>query len=799
MNTAFRKSLNTKSHRNIADSIPLLSITDDGVIELGNGMYSRTYSVSDINYSIAKQDERGSIYNKWSSVLKAIDPSYEFQILIDNHQIDIDYLSDQILLAENGDRLDELRSDINKIIKKNLNEGNNSIKRDIYLTLSIPANDIQDASKKFVAAEHEFLSIIRSIPGCQAKPMKALKRLNLLHDIFRGGDEKEMMEYGYYNREKVKSFSLENLYRTGVTAVELIQPESMEYRNRYFMLGKKYGRAFNLKSLPVVVNDAFLKDLSTFNFNILYTINVHQVEASTAHNLVKTMRAGAAAVMADASIKSAQRGYSVELTNPDLKTNLDEADMLLEDIERRDQKLFDTKSHVVIFADSLEELDVNCNQFISVCRTKNVRFDVATGQQENAFISSMPFGLDSTPKTRTLTTESLAIFIPFSTQELTQKGGIVYGVNKVSHNILTYDRFNGDNYNQLTFGSSGSGKSFFVKKQILNTYLAGGDDADVVIIDPQGEYGPITRAIGGQEIVLTGAGVDHINPLEISAAYGANPVAEKSTFLISMCEEMLGGEPVTAIQKTAISVSAKRVYEKWRITGDDNDIPTLEDFYNVLADYYENEGSHSEILDLLKTIEFYTGRGTDTLFQGKSNVDQSASFVCWNIQNLAESIRPLSMLIVLDNVFNRMAKNRSLGRPTYIFIDECHLLFKHAQTAAFMQKEYKIARKEKGAICSITQDVEDLLSSAEGRTLINNTSFVVLLKQAPINAAILAEQLHLSARQLEYVTDSLPGEGLLCIQNSSKSVGGVIPFEDHYPEDSLLYKICQTSNLAETQ
>lgn len=796
MSTEFKKRLNLKPHKNIADSIPIRSIAADGVMEVGPGKFSKTYSVSDINYSIAKMEERASIYTKWSSVLKSVDPSYSFQLLIDNHQVDIDYLSDRILLAEAGDHLDELREDINNVIKKNLEEGNNAIRREIYITLTIPANDLQDASKKFINAETDLISILRSIPGCSARPLNALKRLNLIHDIFAGGDEKELEEYGYYNREKVKNFSLENLYRTGVTAVELVQPESIEYRGKYFILGSKYGRAFNLERLPVVVSDNFLKELSTMPFNILYTMNIDQVDSASAHNLVKTMRTGAAAAMSEASIKAAERGYSVELTNPDLRTNLQEADDLLIDLERRDQKLFDTRTHVVIFGNTKEELDTNCNKFVTTCRTKNVRFDVADGLQENTLISAMPFGIDMTPRSRTLTTESLAAFVPFSTQELNQKGGIVYGVNKVSHNILTYDRFSGTNYNELVFGSSGSGKSFFVKKSIINTFLHGKNDADVVIIDPQGEYTAITKALGGQEIHLKGAGEDHINPLEISVEYGTNPVADKSTFLVSMCEEMLH-TPVTAIQKTAISLSAKRVYEKWRLTQDKDSIPTLEDFYNVLEDYYEGDGNHPEIFDLLKTIEFYAGAGTDTLFCGQSNVDTNSSFVCWNIQHLAEPIRPLAMLIVLDNIFNRMAKNRSLGRPTYIFIDECHLLFQHQQTAQFMQKEYKLARKEKGAICSITQEPEDVLRSAEGRTLINNTSFVVLLKQSSLNSAILAEQLHLSARQLEYVTDSLPGEGLLCVQPSSKSVGGIIPFEDPYPEDSLLYQLCQTSSMGQ--
>ena len=321
MDKKLKKVLNLKPHFNIADSIPLYSVSDDGITEIAEGLYSRTYKIQDINFGIARRDERGAICAKWAGVLKSIDPSYDLQVCIYNHGVDIDYLSDIVLLQEAGDGRDALRADINQIVRRNMTEGNNGIRRDIYLTLTIPSGDMGTAMQNFASAEHDILSILRSIRGCGAKPLKALKRLNLLHDMFQGGEESEMKEYGSYNRERVRSFSLENLYQSGVTAVELIQPESMEFKSDHFILGGAYGRAFHLADFPTVVTDTFMREFTSMPFNLLMTTNLHQIDALKALNLVKAQRTNASGSFAEAQKKASQQGYSAELVNPDLAKN----------------------------------------------------------------------------------------------------------------------------------------------------------------------------------------------------------------------------------------------------------------------------------------------------------------------------------------------------------------------------------------------------------------------------------------------------------------------------------------------
>ena len=801
MNKKLKKVLNLQPHFSIADSIPLISINEDGIIEVKPKLYSKTYKVQDINFGIARQEEKGSIVGKWSNLLKALDPSWQMQICVYNHSADIDYLSDSVLLGETGDGKDALRKDINRIIKKNMTEGDNAIRRDILLTLTIPADDMTSATKAFLMAENNILGILRQIPGCSAEPLKSMKRLNLLHDIYHGGSESEMHEFGVYNcREQVQSFSLDNLYNAGVTAKELIQPASMEFRtesmfanNQYFILGDKFGRALDLKYLPTIVRDTFLRDFTDMPFPMLMTLNVSQINALEASKLVRNKRALASSNLAQVQQKSLARGYDPSLANPELKRELEEAEYLLEDIERRDQKLYEMKGHVVIFANSLEELDEYSNRFLSLANTKSTVFAAFNGLQENSFVSAMPWGFDCTTSFRTVTTEVLGIMVPFSSQEMAQKNGTVYGINKISRNLISYNRMSGDNYNMIILGSSGSGKSFFAKKEILSTYLKNADEADVIIIDPQNEYGPLCRAVGGEEIIIKGAGEHHINPMDININYGDNPIPDKVDFMYSVCSQMLGGVP-DPIQKSAINLAAKRCYDAWKLNPVPENVPVLEDFYNALVNYYNADNLQS-VLDLLKSVEYYVS-GTDTLFQGETNCNTDAGFITYNISSLGEAVKPLAMLVILDSILNRMSANQKRGRATYIYLDEAHLLFANEITGAWCKNLWKLARKFMGCPAAITQDVEDLLQSDTGRALITNSSFVVLLKQAELNKAILANQLQLSDDQLGFISDVPSGEGLLGIANSSKRVGGVIPFEDRFPTDSMLYKICQTSDMS---
>lgn len=808
MNKNLKELIHAKPRFTIADSIPINDISDDGIICITKGLYSKTYQLHDVNFGIARDDERASIVGRWAAMLSSLNPEYKLQLCIYNHSVDIDYLSDAVLLCNESGQSSEIRDELNRIIRNNILAGNNGIKRDLYLTLTVPAKNMDKASVKLISAEHEILGVLRNIPGSRVIALNSFKRLNLIRDIFHGCQESELSAYNEANKKRAYMSSLKSMYETGVSAKELVQPDSMSFKNDCFVLGDKFGRSLSLGDFSSMVSDMLIKDITTFPFNFLFTMEIRQLESLHALNLVKRQRTSAAGQMADLMKKASQAGYDAALVNPDYASKFEDADTLLSEMEREDQQLFDTRYHMTIFADDMNELKLHCDSFITKCREKNLIFKVEYGLQENALISSMPFGWDITPKSRTMNTKALSLLIPFSSQEMTQKNGTAYGINKVTHNIITFNRMMGDAYNMLILGFTGSGKSFFAKKEMLSTYLNSKNNADVIIIDPQAEYGNVCKAVGGEEIIIRGAGEHHINPFDISEAYGLdNPsiihrddcrttISEKTEFIYSMFSQIIGSAP-DPTQKTAIATAAQNAYSTWAKTRKDEDIPTLESFYEALIDYYNStEDPIGSIHNLIKALEFYLVDYT-TLFRGHTNVDMSSSFISFNIADLGESNRPLAMLVILDSILNRISRNRRLNRPTFVYIDEIHLLFKQQLTAQWIHKLWKTARKYKCAPCGITQDCEDILISEVGRAVLTNTSFVVLLKQASMNAKVLADQLQLSLRQLDFVTDTPPGEGLLYIQNASGFTGGIIPFEDHIPTDTKVYKICQTSRTYE--
>lgn len=794
MNKQLKKQLNLKPHFNISDSIPIADVNDEGVMESRKGLYSKTFKLQDINYSISRLIERGEIFLEWEHVLNRLDPTQGLQFMIHNHQVNVDYIEDEVFLREVGDGQDYLRNAYNSIIKRNMSEGHNNIRKDKYITLSLEANDIIAASQGFNSLESDIANILRGIPGCDIVPLKTISKLNLIHSLYNPDKTSEFKEYGMLNGEAINSFSLDNVYQQGISVKDLVQPSSMEFRNKYFKLGKKYCRALDLVSLPTVMNDQFLNDITAVDFNMVLTMNIKQLDTATANNLVENQLTNANGKVAEAQKKASKDGYSVEIINPKIADDMREAKELLDDIQNRNQKLFTMKMHILIYADTFDELNKNTEKIQSIANGKLVRFAVADGMQELSLNSSFPYGYDCTNIGRTLTTESLAIFIPFNAQEVIQSGGVFYGINAVTKNIITFDRMTGDNYNAFIFGSSGSGKSFTAKNVILSTYLNTNKECDIIVIDPQGEYGKLAKAVGGEEIILTGAGEHHINPMDLDEGYSDAPVSDKISFLQSMCGEMLNYPP-TSVQKTFISMAGKACYENWLISKNPDDLPTLEDFYNKLVDFYnEDPSATSEIYDLIITIKNYVA-GVDTLFQGKTNVDIENSFIVYNTQRLGKNVQKLAMLTILDSILNRICKNMERNRPTYFYVDEIHLLFKSPETAQWLQMLWKTARKFLGSPCGITQDLEDLLGSEYGRTIINNTSFIIMLKLTAANRDILARELDLSPTQLSFVGNNVPkGSGLLYMQGSDKlPAGGVIPFRNHVPADNEIFKLISST------
>lgn len=395
--------------------------------------------------------------------------------------------------------------------------------------------------------------------------------------------------------------------------------------------------------------------------------------------------------------------------------------------------------------------------------------------------STMPVGKNSIEIQRTLTTASTGIFVPFTAQELFQEGGMYYGLNALSRNLIFFNRKTLKNPNGFILGTPGSGKSFSAKREIVNVLLNTEDE--VLIIDPECEYVQLAKGFGGEIIHISAGSKAHINPLDITMDYADddNPLLLKSEFVLSLCELLVGGRNgLTAAQKTVIDRACRMTYQSYFANPKKNPVPTLKDFYGVLIEQPEKEA-----ISIALSLELYI-EGSLSVFANPTNIDTNNRLIVFDIRDLGKQLKTMGMLIVLDQIWNRITQNRALGKRTWIYIDEIYLLFQNEYSANYLFELYKRARKWGAIPTGITQNVEDLLVSDLARRMLSNTDFVMMLNQATSDRVELAALLNISNQQLSYVTNSQEGQGLLFAGNS------IIPFIDKFPTDTELYSMMTT-------
>lgn len=774
--------------KTVQQSIPYLYVyPDDGIIETSQGIFTKSYYLSDINYQIAKQEEQEDMFLKYGELLNSFDSNVKIQICINNKNINQDEFKEETLLSEQGDNLDIYRREYNDMLLKKISEGKNKTKREKYFTVSVPAKDYESACSIFSKLDGEIESNVKRIGDAEANPLSSEERLEILHDIYNLGHEGDFGSRGSNRGHEVIGFTFENMKKQGITTKDCIAPESMSFRRKDMEIGDKYARALYVKNLPSYLSDNFLAELTANDFNMITSINLENVRQDKALKIIRNQMVNINSNMIDKQKKASRSGYSPDLISPELKKSQDEANELLQDLTSRNQKMFLMTLTCVIFADSLEDLDRYTDLIQTTGRKYLCTMEVLNYQQEAAFNSTLPLANNQLSVKRTLTTESTAIFMPFVSQELMQSQGFYYGLNAVSRNLILFDRTKQKNCNGFILGTPGSGKSFSAKREMLNVLLNTNDD--VIVIDPEREYGPMAKMLGGSIVRIASGSKYHINPLDMDVDYADedDPITLKSDFLLSVCEVVLGGRyGLTPTQRSIIDRCCRLVYQEYLQSYnestrkyDDSKVPTLIDFYNVLNAQQEREAK-----EIAVSLEMYTTGSLD-VFAHHTNVDVDNRFIIYDIKDVG-SLKTMTMLIVLDSIWNRIIQNRKKGKRTWFYIDEIYLLFTNETSASFLKQLYKRARKWNGVPTGITQNVEDLLLSDTARSMLSNCEFIQMLNQAPLDRAELAALLNISPSQLSYITNRNSGEGLLYVGKA------IVPFIDRFPKNTNLYKAMTT-------
>ena len=776
--------------RTVQESIPYLRIYENGIIEPEKGRFSKTYMLQDVNFQIASQEEQEDIFLAYSDLLNCFGSEVDIQISINNRNIDKEEFQNRVLLTPQQDDLNYLREEYNQMLLDKMAEGRNNMVREKYITLSIQANSVEEAVTQFNRLDGEVSEMVKKITQAPTEPLESIERLSIMHDLYNPGMEDAFYREIQVGKEDVKTFTFDWLKKQGITSKDIIAPESIEFKPDYIMFGDKYARVTFIDNLPTFMSSDILTDLSNAPCNMLISVYFQSLAQDKAMKIVKNQIVNINSNVVDAQKRATKAGYSAELISPDLVRAQQEANKLMGDMTKRNQKLFLTTILIAQFADDLETLDKDTKSITTIaskhlCSLRKFRY-----QQEAAFASCLPIGNNKVFVKRMLTTESASIFIPFAAQELTQPNGMYYGLNAVSKNMILFSRLNSKNANGVILGTPGSGKSFSAKREIVNVLLNTMDE--VFIIDPEREYSPLADLLGGETVRLAPGARIYLNPLDMDLDYADDddPITLKSDFISSLCEIVIGGRyGLTPIQKTIIDRCVRLVYQpylehmrslKSNITFDPEFMPTMVDFYELLMAQPEPEAQNIAL-----SLELYVTGSLDT-FAYRSNVNTRSRFVVYDIKDIGSGMKEMGLHVCLDTIWNKMISNKKAGKRTWLYIDEFYLMAQTESSARFLQQIWKRARKWAGIPTGITQNVEDLLKSGEARAIITNSDFVMMLNQSPLDRAELSKMFNISPAQQGYITNSGPGQGILYTGKS------IVPFVDKFPKDTKLYKVMTT-------
>ncbi|EAG9406780.1 DUF87 domain-containing protein [Listeria monocytogenes] len=690
--TAVQRANNKpKGVKSAQDSIPYRHTFPDGICHVGDKLYTKTLQFGDINYQITQNEDKTAIFESWCDFLNYFDSTIKFQFTFLNTTANAKDYEKSVYIAPQADDFDSIRTEYTEMLHNQLSRGNNGLVKTKYLTFAIEADNIKIAKPRLERIENDLWNSFKRL-GVQLTSLDGRERLKLMHNILRmGGNDPFAFEWKW-------------LAPSGLSTKDFIAPSSFEFKEKStFRTGDKYGAVSFLQILAPELNDRVLSDFLEMESNLIVTMHIQSVDQMKAIKTIKRKITDLDKMKIEEQKKAVRAGYDMDIIPSDLATYGGEAKKLLADLQSRNERMFLMTFLVLNTADSKKELDNILLQASGIANKHNCTLIRLDYQQEQGFMSSLPLGKCLVPIQRSLTTSSTAIFVPFTTQELFQSGGeaLYYGLNALSSNLIMVDRKQLKNPNGLILGTPGSGKSFSAKREITNVFLITTDD--IIVCDPEGEYFSLVQRLKGQVIKISPTSSQYINPMDINLNYSEDdsPLALKSDFILSLCELIVGGkEGLTPVEKSIIDRCVTLVYAEYLADPDPTKMPILGDLYDALGRQEEKEAKH-----IRSALEIYV-TGSLSVFNHRTNVDITNRIVCYDIKELGKQLKKLGMLVVQDQVWNRVTINRAEKRSTRYYMDEFHLLLKEEQTAAYSVEIWKRFRKWGGIPTAITQNIK---------------------------------------------------------------------------------------------
>lgn len=775
-------------------TLPYIDAYENGVMQVDTGVFSKTFEFDDISFKTKSDEEQEEIYGSYMKFLNSLnskeDVFFGFVNESENEQLKLSQISPLL----EGDKYDKYRKEIGSMLADKLKSSRNNISTKKYITVRCEEDSVDKAMARLASLSGEIDTSFRKVTKHPLKPIDLSRRLEIMNNILNSKEKNYWFEHDKAGNVKV---DFTRMAKQGLTTKDLIAPEFLKFNVNDFQIGERYGQAMYLDGIANWMNTNFMADLCTTNFESSVSLHISPIPQADAQKMVHNQSVNITSEVMEKQKHALQNNYSPEFISADLKNAKAQVDALQEDLMNRDQKMFYMSVTIVHFAESKEELKEQKDIIKNIGAKYMSSIKPLYWQQEKGLMTAMPMGLDKLFSKRLLTTESLGVFIPFDEVSQFDEGGYYYGVNEINKSLIVHNRLKGLNYNGLILGSSGSGKSFSAKREMCSTFL--GTNADLYIIDPDGEYTPLAEAFDGTIVnIAPGNGV-YINPLDldIDTSYDKdlNPISMKIDFISGMLETMIGpNAKLTGTQSSIVDKCIKQIYTPYlehlamlnqehpgkNITIDRDNCPTLQNLFMKLMNHPNPEAQY-----LATIMEKYTTGSSDT-FAHRTNIDLNTRVVVYNIKNIGTNLLELALKVCMNDIWNKMIANRSKNKWTWFYVDEFHLLLANDSTSQFLKTVWKRARKWQGVPTGITQNVEDLLNSSAARAIINNSSFVYMLNQSTMDRNMLAELLHLSDNDVEFITNSDVGHGL--IFNGRQA----IPFADNFPKEFELYKIMTT-------
>ena len=760
-------------------TIPYQEMCRDGICIVNEHFFTKQVQFFDINYQLAQNEDKNLIFENWCEFLNYFDSSIRIQLSFLNQRADMEEYQQSIHIPAQKDAFNSIRAEYSDMLKGQLAKGNNGLTKTKYITFGVEADDLKAAKLRLERIESDVLANFKAL-GVRAHSLNGYERLAILHQMFHPTGTQKFR------------FAWDAIWKTGLSSKDFIAPDSFTFKSgRTFQIGKTFGAMSFVQILAPELTDRMLADFLDLEGSLVVTLHVQSIDQSEAIKNVKRKITDLQKMTIEEQKKAVRAGYDMDIIPSDLATYGAEAKTLLEDLQGRNERMFLVTMLVMNTANTRQKLENNIFQAASIAQKYNCALRRLDYQQEQGLMSSLPLGLNQINIQRGLTTSSTAIFVPFTTCELFMDGeALYYGLNALSNNLIMADRKKLKNPNGLILGTPGSGKSFSAKREITNAFLITQDD--IAIIDPEAEYLSLVQRLGGQVIDISPTSDQYINPMDLNLNYSDddNPLTLKSDFILSLMELIVGGKAgLEPVEKTIIDRCVHMVYRDYLQDPGPEKMPVLGDLHRLMCQQPEPEAQR-----LATALEIYVS-GSLNVFNHQTNVEIKSRIVCYVTKKLGNQLKKFGMQVVQDQIWGRVSENRDAHKSTRLYIDEGHLLLREEQTAAYTVEIWKRFRKWGGVPTLITQNVKDLLASREITNIFENSDFVYMLNQAGGDRQILAKQLNISPHQLSYVTNSNAGEGLLFYGNV------IIPFVDHFPKDTELYRIMTTrpEDLAEQQ